>query len=307
MSLADCLSSPKEELLPSLLIFPHVHIHSCIYALTHVFRRSLFSTFSASCTVFVAKVDLDWSPTKCQPLLWVIYKHHFSNLCESFESRGFSPAGTTRGSPRVSKHKKDLTCCCWLKDVAEHVTQHTGVLQELRVAPTWQPARKWGPQSHSYREINSAILSIWMSLKADSLPGPPVRSSIQITPWFWPCISTEPNWAHLDVSPSDCDIISGYYFKLSLWYLLCRSRKPLQLSLLLLLIDSFHSHNKPVSCILFSLDYRSRNWNSEKWRYLLKPTQFVREAEIHSHSGLLSTMLMSVDRSTGPQKSLGWV
>lgn len=149
--------------------------------------------------------------------------------------------------------------------------------------------------------------TIWMSLKADSLPGPPVRSSIQITPWFWPCLSTEPHWAHLDFSPTDCDVISGYYFKLSLWYLLCRSRNALQLSLLLLLTDSFHSHKKPVSCILFSLGYRSRNWNSEKLRHLFKPTQFVREAEIQSHSGLPIPMLMSVDQTSGPQKSLGWV
>lgn len=53
-----------------------------------------------------------------------------------------------------------------------------GSLQEQRLAPSWQPARKQWPQSYSLKELES----VWERI----LPKVAVRNVALPTPWFWP-------------------------------------------------------------------------------------------------------------------------
>lgn len=42
----------------------------------------------------------------------------------------------------------------WFKDEGEQCDKHSGSLKWLRGTPSWLPAKKQGPWSHSHKELN---------------------------------------------------------------------------------------------------------------------------------------------------------
>lgn len=73
--------------------------------------------------------------------------------------------------------------CCWLWRCRRPYDKECRKPLELRVTPTWQQARKRGPQSYTLR--NWILPTASLSLAADSAE-PQVRTIALVNPWISP-------------------------------------------------------------------------------------------------------------------------
>ena len=80
---------------------------------------------------------------------------------------------------------EDLIHHCRLKDTGDRVTKNIGGVKELKEAPGWQPARKWGLQFKSLKELNAA--NNLNEFRSGFSPRASSKSPWWLTPWFWPC------------------------------------------------------------------------------------------------------------------------
>lgn len=90
-------------------------------------------------------------------------------------------------SQRETRDEKDSTTC-W----KEHLYCKAGGFMLLKDTPGWQLGRKWKPQPHSHKEMNSATD---LNKRGNGLPPPsfalsepPDKKELRLlTPWFLPC------------------------------------------------------------------------------------------------------------------------
>jgi len=89
------------------------------------------------------------------------------------------PAGWPKRKSEIWSYGRGSTweiLCCW------HGEGSSSIVQDLRVAPDWQPARKWGPQSSSHKELNLA--NNLNELRSRSFP----TACTQPIPWSQPSL-----------------------------------------------------------------------------------------------------------------------
>lgn len=90
-------------------------------------------------------------------------------------------------SQRETGGEKDSTTC-W----KEHVSWKAGGFMLLKDTPGWQLGRKWKPEPHSHKEMNSATnldkRGNGFPPPSFSLSEPPHKKELGLlTPWFLPC------------------------------------------------------------------------------------------------------------------------
>ena len=98
------------------------------------------------------------------------------------------------------------------EDRRRHVPRNVGSLSEMRAAPSWQPAREWGPQPFNHKELNSA--NDLNERRNRFSPTPSRKERILQTLWF----SVRPL---SDFWPQSCEVINLCSFKATQFVAFC--------------------------------------------------------------------------------------
>lgn len=106
----------------------------------------------------------------------------------------------------------DIWCIlAGFEDGEAHVPRNAGDLWELTMAPSWQPARKWGPQSCNRRERNKP--RVWINLEANAFLEPPDKNPSLIDVNLLRPQAGSPDEPAWNSDLQNCETIKVCYFK----------------------------------------------------------------------------------------------
>ena len=103
--------------------------------------------------VIMYRMSNHWSDTwQKDYLVGVTYSNHV----RSFKSTVFSAAGSRNEKSERFKALEGFYAPCWLEDGGATWQGVRAASRSWEQISSWQPARKWGPQSCNHKEVKSA-------------------------------------------------------------------------------------------------------------------------------------------------------